>query len=176
MHVKLINILKEILTENIDNLYIDKSDIHGDGLFSNIDVLSDETFAIIGDSTLLPNEEAVNEYGSYINHSDNPNVVVKIIEPNIVLHSIEPISVGDEIVVDYTTLPPVFDRSIDGFILNENKRTIHIKNMNYFQQVLDQANVSQSDRQYIQGVIDSIKRYNNMATERQYNFLKSRLG
>jgi hypothetical protein len=174
--IKLVNLLKEITPQNSD-LYIDKSDIHGDGLFSNIDVLPDETFAVIGDSTLLPNEEAVNEYGLYINHLDNPNVVVKIIEPNIVLHSIEPISVGDEIVVDYTTLPPVFDRSIDGFILNENKRTIHIKNINYFQQILDQANgLSFNDRNYIQGVINSIKRYNGMATEVQYNFLKSRLG
>lgn len=174
--IKLINLLKETIALE-SNLYVDEFSIHDDGLFSNSGVLPDETFASIEDATLLPNENALNIYGSYINHSNDPNAIAKITDIDIALHSIKPIKAGDEIIVDYTALPPVSDRNVDGFILSENKRTIHIKNVNYFQQVLDQANgLSISDRNYIQGVIDSIKKHKGMATETQYNFLKRRLG
>jgi hypothetical protein len=172
--IKLIKLLKETVNQD---LYIGKSNIHGDGLFSNISILSNETFTPIGDATLLPDEDALNIYGKHINHSANPNATVEITDTDIVLNSIKPINAGDEIVVDYTALPLAFDRNIDGFILNENKRTIHVKNVNYYQQLLNQANkISVNDRNYIQGVIDSIKKYNGMATEAQYNFLKRRLG
>lgn len=172
--IKLVNLLKEAMNQD---LYVGESNIHGNGLFSNIDVPSNEMFTSIGDVTLLPDEDALNTYGKHINHSDNPNVTVEITDTDIVLNSIKPINIGDEIVVDYTALPPTFDRNVDEFILNENKRTIHVKNVNYFQQVLDQANgLSANDRNYIQGVINLIKKYNGMATETQYNFLKNRLG
>ena len=172
--IKLVNLLKEAMNQD---LYIGESNIHGNGLFSNIDIPSNEMFTPIGDATLLPDEDALNIYGKHINHSDNPNVTVEITDTDIVLNSIKPINMGDEIVVDYTALPPIFDRNVDEFTLNENKRIIHVKNVNYFQQVLDQANgLSANDRNYIQGVINSIKKYNGMATEVQYNFLKKRLG
>ena len=55
--IKLIKLLKETVNQD---LYIGKSNIHGDGLFSNISIPSNKTFTPIGDATLLPDEDALN--------------------------------------------------------------------------------------------------------------------
>jgi hypothetical protein len=49
---------------------------------------------------------------------------------------------------------------------------MEIKNLNYFQQILDQSKFSPSSRKYLQGVIDSVKKQNNLATPSQFNILQ----
>jgi hypothetical protein len=49
---------------------------------------------------------------------------------------------------------------------------MEIKNPNYFQQILDQSKFSPSSRKYLQGVIDSVKKQNNLATPKQFNILQ----
>lgn len=54
-------------------------------------------------------------------------------------------------------------------ILNE----IHIKNINFYQQLLDlNSRISVSERQYFQGIINSVKKQNGYATDKQYNILQ----
>jgi hypothetical protein len=57
-------------------------------------------------------------------------------------------------------------------LLNEQPN-IEIKNINFYQQVLDKSNgVSISSRKYFQDIIDSIKNQGNLATLRQFNILQ----
>ena len=57
-------------------------------------------------------------------------------------------------------------------LLNENPN-IEIKNLNFYQQVLDKSNgLSISNRQFIQKIINTIKKQNNLATPRQFDILK----
>ena len=56
--------------------------------------------------------------------------------------------------------------------LNEFQGKHEIKNINYYQQILDKSNYDQSKRNYLQGVINSVKKQNNLATENQFNMLQ----
>ena len=47
-----------------------------------------------------------------------------------------------------------------------------VKNPDYFQQLLDMNRYSPSQRKFLQGVIDSVKKQNNLATERQFDILQ----
>jgi hypothetical protein len=47
-----------------------------------------------------------------------------------------------------------------------------VKNLNYFQQLLDMNRYSPSQRKFLQGVINSIKKQNNLATEKQFDILQ----
>jgi|LauGreDrversion4_2_1035121.scaffolds.fasta_scaffold735618_2 hypothetical protein len=57
-------------------------------------------------------------------------------------------------------------------LLPENTDRIEIKNINYYQQILNMSsNISISTRNFFQSVIDSIKKQNNFATRRQHEQL-----
>lgn len=47
-----------------------------------------------------------------------------------------------------------------------------VKNPDYFQQLLDMNRYSPSQRKFLQGIIDSVKKQNNLATERQFDILQ----
>lgn len=49
---------------------------------------------------------------------------------------------------------------------------IEIKNINYFQQLLDQSRLSPQSRKIIQGIINSVKKQNGLATPRQFDTLQ----
>ena len=72
----------------------------------------------------------------------------------------------DNIVVRELTPTPIknFNK------VNENQQ---IKNINYYQQILDQSNgLSITQRQYFQKIINSIKKQNNKVTPRQHDLLQ----
>ena len=49
---------------------------------------------------------------------------------------------------------------------------LEVKNLNYYQQILDKSNnISSSQRMYLQKILDSIKKQNNLATPRQFDIL-----
>lgn len=54
-----------------------------------------------------------------------------------------------------------------------NMANHEIKNINYFQQLLNSGPYSASQKQYIQGVINSVKKQNGIATQRQIDFLNN---
>jgi hypothetical protein len=57
-------------------------------------------------------------------------------------------------------------------LLNESPN-IEIKNLDFYQQVLDKSNgLSISNRQFFQKITNSIKKQNNLATPRQFDILK----
>jgi hypothetical protein len=47
-----------------------------------------------------------------------------------------------------------------------------IKNINYFQQLLDNTSYSAKDRNFLQGVVNSVKKQNNMASDKQFEILQ----
>ena len=47
-----------------------------------------------------------------------------------------------------------------------------IKNINYFQQLLDNTSYSAKDRKFLQGVINSVKKQNNLASNKQFKILQ----
>jgi hypothetical protein len=51
--------------------------------------------------------------------------------------------------------------------------SIEIKNINFYQQVLDKSNgISISSRKYFQDIIDTIKKQNNLSSPRQFSILQ----
>jgi len=57
-------------------------------------------------------------------------------------------------------------------LLSENTDKIEIKNINYYQQMLNITNgLSISNRNFFQSLINTIKKQNNFATRRQYEQL-----
>jgi hypothetical protein len=56
--------------------------------------------------------------------------------------------------------------------LNEFQGKHEIKNINYYQQILDKSNYDPNKRTYLQGVINSVKKQNSLATDNQFNTLQ----
>lgn len=56
--------------------------------------------------------------------------------------------------------------------INEIGNKHEIKNPDYFQQLLDMSRYSHSQRKFLQDVINSVKRQNNLATDKQFDILQ----
>jgi SET domain-containing protein len=86
-------------------LYIDKSDIEGQGLFASAKILENE---ILGTSHIKLEDELFRlPLGGFINHADNPNCKLKTIEESktnfqkFYLISIQDINPNQELTIDY---------------------------------------------------------------------------
>jgi len=56
--------------------------------------------------------------------------------------------------------------------INEVGSKHEIKNLDYYQQLLNMGRYSYSQREFLQSVLNSIKKQNNLATDRQFNILQ----
>lgn len=56
--------------------------------------------------------------------------------------------------------------------INEVGSKHEIKNLDYYQQLLNMSRYSYSQREFLQNVLNSIKKQNNLATDRQFNILQ----
>jgi hypothetical protein len=56
--------------------------------------------------------------------------------------------------------------------INELEDKYEVKNPDYFQQLLDMSRYSHSQRKFLQDVINSVKKQNNLATEKQFDILQ----
>jgi len=56
--------------------------------------------------------------------------------------------------------------------INELEDKYEVKNPDYFQQLLDMSRYSYSQRKFLQDVINSVKKQNNLATEKQFDILQ----
>jgi SET domain len=88
-----------------EGLYIDKSDIEGQGLFTTIKILENE---ILGTSHIKLGDELLRlPLGGFINHADNPNcklITIKESKTNsqkFYLTSIQDINPNQELTIDY---------------------------------------------------------------------------
>lgn len=96
-----------------ERLFISKSNIEGDGLFSTTNISSGKIICQIADLQKFDNTENwINQWGHKINHSDEPTAEVEIIGNKCFIKAIEHISPSQEITTDYRTIPDFFDRGI----------------------------------------------------------------
>ena len=83
-----------------DNLTIKESKVNGLGLFAKEDIPINYEFGIT--HHWLGEECIRTPLGGFINHSDNPNCIIKEGLTQRTLYSIRKISEGEEILVQYT--------------------------------------------------------------------------
>lgn len=100
----------KVLYEDHQCLYIDDSPIHGKGLFAKTQLPANQYIAVVG------NQDQLNQYAQHINHSKEGNSTAKIFGDNIYLYSLKDINPKEEITSNYTELPSMFNKDIEGFI------------------------------------------------------------
>ena len=90
--------LLEIQLKN--NYKIGKSKIHGKGVISTKEIEPNQFINI--SMTTYKGKLKINHFGKYLNHSNNPNAETRLDNNIYKTYSIKHISIGDEIIVDYT--------------------------------------------------------------------------
>lgn len=98
-----------LIEDNIDghsplpgNVYIDKSAIHGMGIFARVDIPKGYNFGIthVADER-FPDGYIRTPLGGFINHSNDPNVEMYEIEDFLRMRTVKAVNKGDELTVDY---------------------------------------------------------------------------
>jgi len=98
-----------------ERLFISKSNIDGEGLFSTTAIDKGKIICQIADLYKFDNTEKwINEWGHKINHSDKPTAEVVVIGDKCYIKAIESISPDEEITTDYRTIPDLFNKGIYG--------------------------------------------------------------
>lgn len=96
-----------------ERLFISKSNIDSEGLFSTNNIPAGRIICQIADLKKFDNTENwINEWGHKINHSDKPTSEVEIIGNKCYIKAIEHISPNEEITTDYRTIPDFFNKGI----------------------------------------------------------------
>jgi hypothetical protein len=96
-----------------ERLFISKSNIEGEGLFSTSYIPSGKLICQIANLEKFDKSEKwINEWGHKINHSDKPTAEVEIFGSKCFIKAIEQISPGEEITTDYKTIPDFFNKKI----------------------------------------------------------------
>ena len=115
-----------------ERLFISKSNIDGEGLFSTNDISSGKIICQIADLQKFDNTEKwINEWGHKINHSNTPTAEVEIIGNKCFIKAIEHISPDEEITTDYKTIPDFFNKSFNESVLEpDNYFHVDISNVN----------------------------------------------
>lgn len=107
-----------------ERLFISKSNIDGEGLFSTNNIPAGRIICQIADLKKFDNTENwINEWGHKINHSDTPTAEVEILGNKCYIKSIKNIKKGEEITTDYKTIPDFFNKSIESKISFTNEVT-----------------------------------------------------
>ncbi len=79
---------------------INQSHIDGLGVFTTTEINDNHFFGIT--HHLIKDEIIRTPLGGFLNHSDNPNCVIKVIEDTRYLYAIKDIGEGEELLVHYT--------------------------------------------------------------------------
>jgi hypothetical protein len=116
---------KEIYETKNDNrssdfskkLYISKSKIHGEGLFTNSDIENGKQITEVGDlDKWNRGVEFRTEFCKKVNHQINGNTRVEIVGNKLYLVSDRDIKGGEELTTNYKNLPDYFNRKTDNYI------------------------------------------------------------
>lgn len=117
MRTKMIKLL-EILNLS-SQLYTDNSDIHGKGLFTKTNIPKGSRILLVADFNKYSTDpnNVITPLGKFINHINSSNTEVKMSGKLGYLYSTQDIASGDELTVDYKTLPKDFEfnKNINGF-------------------------------------------------------------
>lgn len=93
--VRLINIKKDLI-----NLYIYKSNIHGDGLYTNKKINKNNYISL-----LINSNKIITYFGTKINHSYTPNTILHHTENGWHIVALKNINKNTELTVDYNDTP-----------------------------------------------------------------------
>ena len=104
---------------NKHETYIDKSSIHGVGVFSVHSIKANEKIMMVGNLRLYKHggdNKWITPMARKVNHQKNANCEVRRTNDCYYLWSLKDIKAGEELTNDYTTLPsPPFGKNINGF-------------------------------------------------------------
>lgn len=109
--------LLEILNLS-SQLYTDNSDIHGKGLFTKTNIPKGSRILLVADFNKYSTDpkNVITPLGKFINHINSANTEVKLINNFGYLFSLNDIAAGEELTVDYKTLPGLrFNVDTNGF-------------------------------------------------------------
>jgi hypothetical protein len=88
---------------------IQKSNISGNGIFAKEDILAHENIGLgfkkISNTGNPDTDYTRTELGTMINHSENPNVILSQNNNDLFILSTRKIKAGEELFLDYTTIP-----------------------------------------------------------------------
>jgi hypothetical protein len=120
--------LLEILNLS-SQLYTDNSDIHGKGLFTKTNIPKGSRILLVADFNKYSTDpnNVITPLGKFINHINSANTEVKMLNKLGYLYSTQDISSGDELTVDYKTLPKDFEfnKNINGFKMELDELSVN---------------------------------------------------
>ena len=99
-----------------ENLYIADSKIHGKGLFSLVNIKSNEVITLVA----ILNESQdkciqITDFGGMVNHQKNGNVIAIYDDRQVFICAIKDIPAHTEITSDYSFIPPFFSKNTEGY-------------------------------------------------------------
>lgn len=100
--------------------YVAASPIHGNGLFTKIDIPANEVILFIGDCKGAGNNNWISEQGRMVNHAQPGNCYVERTLTQFFMYSSRDIKAGEELTSDYTKLSFPFKNYVEG-VTNKSK-------------------------------------------------------
>ena len=94
--------------------YVSASPIHGNGLFTKIDIPANKMICFIGDFKNAGNKNWISEQGKMVNHAEPGNCYVERFGTSFFMYSSTDIKAGDELTSDYTKLSFPFKNYVEG--------------------------------------------------------------
>ena len=86
-----------------ENVYIDKSPIHGIGIYAKVDIPKGHDFGIthVKDER-FPNGLIRTSIGGFVNHSHDPSLKMFEVDDTVRMKTIKAIKKDEELVIDYS--------------------------------------------------------------------------
>jgi hypothetical protein len=102
------------------DVYVTTSPIHGNGLFTKIDIPAHKMICFIGNLKNAGNTNWISEQGKMVNHAEPGNCYVERFGTSFFMYSSRDINAGEELTSDYTKLSFPFKNYVEG-VTNKNK-------------------------------------------------------
>lgn len=103
-----------------DHFYVAPSPIHGNGLFTSIDIPAYEVILFIGDFKGGYDHNWISEKGRMVNHAQPGNCHLQKINTTFFMYSSIDIKASQELTSDYTKLSYPFKNYVEG-VTNKSK-------------------------------------------------------
>lgn len=97
-----------------DYFYVSASHIHGNGLFTKINIPTNSMILFIGDFKSAGNNNWISEQGRMVNHAQPGNCHVERFGTSFYMYSSRDIKAGEELTSDYTKLSFPFKNYVEG--------------------------------------------------------------
>lgn len=100
--------------------YVAASPIHGNGLFTKIDIPANKMVLFVGNFKSAGNKNWISEKGKMVNHAEPGNCYVERFGTSFFMYSSVDIKAGEELTSDYTKLSFPFKNYVEG-VTNKTK-------------------------------------------------------